>query len=106
MSKISPSHYQQGNIEVWDFIVDQELGYLEGNIVKYITRAGKKDNESKLDDLLKAQAYIHKAVSIELTNVIPNTRPDGSSDQLQNCDVTACCYDEYNSPYDAALFDR
>jgi hypothetical protein len=83
MSKISPSHYQQGNIEVWDYIVDQELGYLEGNIVKYITRAGKKDNESKLDDLLKAQAYIHKAVSTELTNAIPNTRPDGSSDPVQ-----------------------
>jgi len=106
MSKISPAHYRQGSIEVWDFIVDQELGYLEGNIVKYITRAGKKDNESRLDDLLKAQAYIHKAVSTELTNAIPSPRPNGSSDQFQDCDVTACCYDEYSSPYDAALFDR
>ena len=106
MSKISPAHYRQGSIEVWDFIVDQELGYLEGNIVKYITRAGKKDNESRLDDLLKAQAYIHKAVSTELTNAIPSPRPNGSSDQFQDCDVPADCYDEYNSPYDAALFDR
>jgi hypothetical protein len=83
MSKISPNHYRQGSIEVWDFIVDQELGYLEGNIVKYITRAGKKDNESKLDDLLKAQAYIHKAVSTELINVHTSTRPDGSGDPVQ-----------------------
>ena len=44
MNKISPEHYRQGSIEVWDFIVDQQLGYLEGNIVKYITRAGKKDS--------------------------------------------------------------
>tara|TARA_B100000497_G_C7364618_1_gene235849 strand:+ start:252 stop:575 length:324 start_codon:yes stop_codon:yes gene_type:complete len=107
MSKISPNHYQQGSIEVWDFIVDQQLGYLEGNIVKYISRAGKKDNESRLDDLLKAQAYIHKAVSTELTNVIlPNTRPNGSSDYFPNGNVPADCYDEYNSPYDAAMFDR
>lgn len=83
MSKQNPEHYRQGSIEPWDYIVDQELGYLEGNIVKYITRAGKKDNESKLDDLLKAQAYIHKAVSTELTNVHTSSRPDGSSDPVQ-----------------------
>ena len=66
MSKYSPDHYQQGSIQVWDFIADQELGFLEGNVVKYICRAGSKDGETKLDDLLKAQAYIHKLVSIEL----------------------------------------
>ena len=31
--KYSPDHYQQGSIEVWDFIVDQKLGYLEGNVI-------------------------------------------------------------------------
>ena len=76
MSKISPNHYQQGSIEVWDFIVDQDLGYLEGNIVKYISRAGKKAGERKLDDLLKAQAYIHKLVITELNNATTSTRPD------------------------------
>jgi hypothetical protein len=106
MNKISPNHYRQGSIEVWDFIVDQQLDYLEGNIVKYVTRAGKKDNESRLDDLLKAQAYIHKAVSLELTNAIPSTRPDGSSDPVQKGYVPADCYDEYGFPYDATIFDR
>ena len=106
MSKISPAHYRQGSIEVWDFIVDQELGYLEGNIVKYITRAGKKDNESRLDDLLKAQAYIHKAVTTELNAILPNTRPNGSSDNFPNGNVPADCYDELFDPYDATLFDR
>ena len=105
MSKISPDHYRQGSIEVWDFIVDQDLGYLEGNIVKYITRAGKKDNESRLDDLLKAQAYIHKAVITEL-NVKVTPRPDGSSNQFPNSNVPTDCYDEYGFPYDATLFDR
>lgn len=66
MSKYSPDHYQKGRIQVWDFITDQELGFLEGNVVKYICRAGSKDGESKLDDLLKTQAYIHKLVTIEL----------------------------------------
>ena len=61
--KVNPEHYRQGSIEPWDFIIDQELGYLEGNIVKYITRAGKKDGETRLDDLLKAQAYLVKLIS-------------------------------------------
>jgi len=106
MSKFSPAHYQQGSIDVWDFIIDQQLNYLDGCMIKYICRAGAKEGESRLDDLLKVKAYITKAVSTELTNAIPSPRPNGSSDQFQDCDVTACCYDEYSSPYDAALFDR
>ena len=64
-SKYNPDHYK-GGIETWDYITSHNLGYLEGNIIKYITRAGKKEGESTIDDLLKAQAYIHKLVTIEL----------------------------------------
>jgi hypothetical protein len=103
MSKTSPDHYQQGSIEVWDFIVDQQLGYLEGNIVKYISRAGKKEGERKLDDLLKAQAYIHKAVIHEIDVTSRPTRP---SDTVQDSDVAADSYHEWYSTHDAALFDR
>ena len=60
-SKYSPDHYKQG-IETWDYIVSHNLGYLEGNIIKYITRAGLKDGESTLDDLLKAKAYLTKLI--------------------------------------------
>lgn len=66
MSKQNPDHYRQGDIEPWDFIVSQKLGFLEGNVIKYITRAGKKGSESRFDDLLKAQAYIHKLVLEEV----------------------------------------
>ena len=58
-----PSHYTRGKIEVWDFILDQELSYLLGNIVKYVCRAGHKG--AYLEDLKKARAYIEKAISIE-----------------------------------------
>ena len=33
MDKISPDYYQKGNIEVTDFIIDQSMSFLEGNIV-------------------------------------------------------------------------
>ena len=95
MSKYNPQHYRQGSIEPWDYIIDQQLGYLEGNIVKYITRAGKKDNESRLDDLLKAQAYIHKAV---LTELDATSRLTGPSDSIQEGDEPACRVRQLFSP--------
>ena len=66
-SKQNPDHYQMGSIQVWDFIIDQDLDFVLGNVVKYVCRAGTKPGESRMDDLLKAQAYINKA--IESTDV-------------------------------------
>ena len=68
ISKHNPDHYQMGSIQVWDFIIDQDLDFILGNVVKYVCRAGTKPGESRLDDLKKAQAYINKA--IESTNDI------------------------------------
>jgi len=59
-SKSNPAHYKRGTIEIWDFIVDQELDYLAGNCVKYICRAGHKSGESELDDWLKVHAYVNR----------------------------------------------
>ena len=58
MNKFSPSHYQRGKIQVWDFIADQELDFFAGNVIKYVCRAGHKDQEGELDDLKKAKVYI------------------------------------------------
>jgi len=55
-----PSHYTQGNIEVIDFILDQKLDYMEGNVVKYVSRYKHKNG---LEDLKKAQWYINKLVN-------------------------------------------
>ena len=54
---INPSHYKQGNIEVIDFILDQKFNYLEGNVVKYLSRYKFKNG---LEDLNKAKWYINK----------------------------------------------
>ena len=64
MNKFSPSHYQRGKIEVWDFIADQELDYFTGNVIKYLCRAGHKDRETELDDLQKAKVYIEKRIEL------------------------------------------
>jgi hypothetical protein len=56
----SPKHYIAGGIEVYDFIVAKELNYELGNVVKYVSRAGRKG--SKLEDLHKAQWYLTAAI--------------------------------------------
>lgn len=64
VSKYDPQHYQRGKIQVWDFIADQGLDFLLGNVIKYVCRAGHKDHESELDDLLKAKVYIEKKIAL------------------------------------------
>ena len=55
-----PSHYTRGNIEVIDFIEDQQLPYHLGNVVKYVARAGFKGD--KVEDLKKAQWYLNRYI--------------------------------------------
>lgn len=55
-----PAHYNQGKFEVWDVIEDWHLDFFLGNVIKYIARAGHKDNE--LEDLKKAQNYLNEYI--------------------------------------------
>lgn len=55
-----PSHYNDGNIEVIDFIEDKKLGFCLGNAVKYISRAGKKGNDKEAEDIKKAIWYLNR----------------------------------------------
>jgi hypothetical protein len=61
MSKITPLHYQtESRIDVIDFCKMYDMNFNRGNIVKYLARAGKKDNE--LDDLRKALNYLLREI--------------------------------------------
>ena len=51
-----PAHYAQGSIEPVSYIRSHGMGFIEGNIVKYVTRYKMKG--SAKEDLLKARAYI------------------------------------------------
>ena len=56
---INPKHYKQGKIEVIDFILDQKMNYLEGNIIKYVSRYKLKNG---IEDLIKAHWYLTKLI--------------------------------------------
>lgn len=57
---VHPTHYNAGKIEVWDAILDWGLGFLDGNVVKYIARARHKGG---IEDLKKAKFYIEKLIA-------------------------------------------
>lgn len=59
-----PAYYNNGNIEVIDYIQDQGLmsGFCLGNAIKYISRAGKKNSETEIEDLSKARWYLDKYI--------------------------------------------
>lgn len=57
-----PSHYTSGKIEVIDFIEDQALGFHLGNVVKYVSRAGKKTPGKYIEDLEKAAWYLNRKI--------------------------------------------
>lgn len=56
-----PAYYNRGSVEVIEFIEDWRLDFSMGSFVKYICRAGKKDNY--VQDLEKARWYIKRFVA-------------------------------------------
>ena len=64
---INPAHYRAGSIEVID-VIREQLGdegfvaYCRGNVLKYATRAGRKDATAQ--DLAKAAWYAQMAAHI------------------------------------------
>jgi hypothetical protein len=61
----SPKHYTVGGIETIDFLKaklspEQYEGFLLGNVLKYVSRLGKKDDA--MQDAKKAQWYLNRYV--------------------------------------------
>ena len=62
-NNISPSYYQKGSVEVTDYITSNEMSFIEGNIIKYVTRYKEK---SGIQDLRKARWYLDKLIQTQM----------------------------------------
>lgn len=62
-TQISGNHYSKQKIQPIEYILENRLGYCEGNVVKYITRWRDKNG---VDDLRKAKHYIDFLIEQEL----------------------------------------
>lgn len=54
--QIGGNHYKN-KIQVWDYIDEQDIGFMLGNILKYVCRYDKKNGK---EDLEKALSYVQK----------------------------------------------
>ena len=58
-----PDYYRANGYEAADFIEAFNLNFNLGNVIKYVTRAGRKNNEEAITALLKAQTYLLREIS-------------------------------------------
>jgi hypothetical protein len=60
--QVAGGHYKEKKIQPWDYIAANNLGFFEGNVVKYITRYREKGG---VEDLRKARHYLDKLIELE-----------------------------------------
>jgi hypothetical protein len=57
-----PPHYKAGGIETIDYIEAKDFNYRLGNVIKYVSRAGKKEGVDPVQDLEKAAWYLQREI--------------------------------------------
>jgi len=61
-TQIDGNHYKSKAIQPWDYIVANDIPYLEGNVIKYVSRWRDKGG---VNDLRKARHYLDKLIEVE-----------------------------------------
>ena len=60
--QVSGDHYKNMVIQPVEFIVHNEIGFLEGNVIKYVARHKHKNGA---DDIRKAMHYCELILSLQ-----------------------------------------
>ena len=60
--QVGGTHYKDKSIQPWDYIAANNIGYFEGNIIKYVSRWRSKGG---VDDLNKAAHYLEKLIELQ-----------------------------------------
>lgn len=68
--QIGGTHYKDKLIQPWDFIIRNNIGFMEGNAIKYLVRWREKGG---VDDLKKARHYIDKLIETEISSASAST---------------------------------
>jgi hypothetical protein len=58
---VGGDHYRDKKIQTWDYIVQNEIPYLEACVIKYVSRWKEKGG---VEDLRKAQHYLEKLIEV------------------------------------------
>lgn len=60
----NPPHYTDGGVDTLKFIEAKDLNFRLGNVVKYVSRAGKKMGVNPVQDLEKARFYLEREIAV------------------------------------------
>jgi hypothetical protein len=60
--QIGGQHYKRLAIQPWDYILQNDIGYMEGSVIKYISRWRNKNG---LEDLYKCRHFLNKLIEHE-----------------------------------------
>ncbi len=82
--QVGGTHYKGKLIQPWDYIAANNLGYFEGNIVKYVSRWKEKGG---VDDLKKARHYLDKLIELNTSEAT------NDHNKLEGCDARNRCED-------------
>ena len=59
---VDPPHYADLDPQPWDVIEAWRMGYLDGSVVKYMSRWRRKNG---VEDLKKARRFLDKLIEVE-----------------------------------------
>ena len=71
--QVDGKHYQGDGIQPWDYIDSHDMDYLEGSVIKYVTRWRAKGG---VNDLRKAIHFLEKRIELEMA---PDINTDESN---------------------------
>ena len=82
--QVGGNHYSAKAVQPWDYITSNNLGYLEGNVVKYVSRWKEKNG---VEDLYKAKHYLEKLIELQKPVLhsapVPPLAPQSEADSLR-----------------------
>lgn len=71
-NKLRPAYYKQNNHDLWWYLEqglitkDEFIGFIKGNIFKYVTRY---QNKNGVEDLQKAKTYLEELIKFETAKI-------------------------------------
>ncbi len=63
--QVGGSYYKDQPIQCWDYVTANGMSFLEGSIIKYVSRYKEKGG---VEDLKKAQHYLEKLIEVTEDN--------------------------------------
>lgn len=60
----NPPHYTDGGVDTLTYIEAKDLNYRLGNVIKYVSRCGKKLDSNPVQDLEKALFYLKREIDV------------------------------------------